>query len=206
MKTKDACVQELSSLLKLLGSPVRLKLVQFISYCPRSVEDCAEKIGESIQNTSLHLKALTEGRILNFEKIKNFRFYYLEDKRVLPIIAQAQDVYDQSLLSREKAISSISSELALEIRKGDTALVDLRTPEERSFLPVPFSIPFALKPVDAPAFIKNLSQQKIIFFCRGPLCERLASVIEYSTKTKKTVFGLRSTALDVERLRDLLET
>ena len=60
---------EMSALLNGLASPVRLKIIHFLTQAPHSVEQLAQKLGQSIANTSMHLKKMQRENILKTENL-----------------------------------------------------------------------------------------------------------------------------------------
>ncbi len=69
--------KEMSSLLEALASPVRLKIIHFLSQAPHSVEQLSIKLGQSVANTSMHLKKMQRENILKTETLKQKRIYSL---------------------------------------------------------------------------------------------------------------------------------
>jgi rhodanese-related sulfurtransferase/biotin operon repressor len=68
---------EMSALLNGLASPVRLKIIHFLTQAPHSVEQLAQKLGQSIANTSMHLKKMQRENILKTENLGQKRIYSL---------------------------------------------------------------------------------------------------------------------------------
>ena len=62
-KFKDLAYGHLAEVGKALSSPTRLEILELISQSPRTVEDVANVIGHSVQNTSHHLQALKRARL-----------------------------------------------------------------------------------------------------------------------------------------------
>ena len=68
---------EMSALLNGLASPGRLKIIHFLTQAPHSVEQLAQKLGQSIANTSMHLKKMQRENILKTENLGQKRIYSL---------------------------------------------------------------------------------------------------------------------------------
>ena len=79
-------MQKIETILKALGDPTRLKIVQFL----RGGEKCACEIvpftNKSQPNVSLHLKVLKNAGILEERRDGQKIFYKIRDRRVLKII------------------------------------------------------------------------------------------------------------------------
>jgi DNA-binding transcriptional ArsR family regulator/rhodanese-related sulfurtransferase len=79
-KTKERqeyLFSEMASLLGALASPVRLKIIHFLFQAPHSVEQLSLKIGQSVANTSMHLKKMQRENILKTEVLGQKRVYSL---------------------------------------------------------------------------------------------------------------------------------
>lgn len=63
--------------LSALSSPVRLKLIHFLSQAPLSVEVLAEKIEQTIANTSMHLRKMLNEDIVSVSHVGQKRVYTL---------------------------------------------------------------------------------------------------------------------------------
>lgn len=61
---KERLYEELSRIGKALGSPKRLELLEILAQGERSVEALARATGLSVANTSHHLRALREARLV----------------------------------------------------------------------------------------------------------------------------------------------
>lgn len=203
---KDLFFEESASIFKALSSPIRLKLINYISYCPRTVENCAKKFGQSVQNISLHLKALAKAGVLKVEKVKNFRVYSLTEPDVLEVLASKLITAPRSMLSEKRTWRSGPEQLALEVKKKKVVLVDLRDPEESAFLPIPSAIEFDPDSSNLERFLDEFSGKKdLVFFCRGRWCERMVDTVQRAAQVRSNVFGAGLNASQLEKMGKLLE-
>lgn len=69
---------EISKLLGALSSPVRLKIIHFLSQAPHSVEQLANKIGQSLANTSMHLNKMQREELLTSRVSAQKRIYEIK--------------------------------------------------------------------------------------------------------------------------------
>jgi DNA-binding transcriptional ArsR family regulator len=70
-----AQLEEVAALFKVLGEPMRLKILQTVCKQPRSVNEIVEATGATQANVSKHLSLLTTAGILRREK-DGQRVYY----------------------------------------------------------------------------------------------------------------------------------
>lgn len=191
----------MSRIFKLLGSPIKLRLFNYISFCPRTVEDCAKKFNQSVQNISLHLIALAKADILEVEQIKNFRYYSLTPHPVVQIVSKALLADNRTLLPKEKLWNKSIPELVKGIENKKIILIDLRDLDETSYIPVEGAVHFEGKIPQLVEFLKALPKKEVfVFFCKGRMCERLAESVEAADKADFNVKGLPLSAME---LRDL---
>lgn len=92
---KSLTVEELDHLasrFKLLGEPMRLKILQAVCHDPRTVNDIVKATGSTQANVSKHLALLAAGGILERKKEGQCVYYGLKDKLVLRLceLARAQ--------------------------------------------------------------------------------------------------------------------
>lgn len=191
-----------AEIFKSLSSPVRLQLVNYISFCPRTVEDCANKIGQSIQNTSLHLASLAKVGVLEVEKIKNYRFYSLTDTESVAQMRKLLRAYDGALLPAELVWKESFSDLAVNIKKKNIFLVDLRSSDEKAHIQLntPYSFDDSLSKLTE--FLQGhfTKQDDIVFTCKGRMCERLTEAV---LTAKKARYNVKAAILDAEELSEL---
>lgn len=201
---RDQYFNEKSQLFKLLSSPVKLKLLQFISFAPRTVEDCANKMKQSIQNTSLHLISLEKAGILEKWKVKNFHFYSLVTEGPGEIVNSALELGGQSLIKEDLIYQKDMAAIAQEIKTKKVTLIDLRSFEETSFIPLPTTVHFEGEIKDLPDFMHELPATKnYLLLCKGKLCERLSAAIKLLAGTHK-VRVLPYSAKEVKELASYL--
>lgn len=198
---KESFYEESARLFKLLSSPLRLKLINYISFAPRTVDDCSRKFDQSVQNISLHLIALSKAGVLEVEKIKNFRYYSLSENKIVQLVSQVLDADSRSLLDSQFVWEGESSDLLNIMKKKKALVVDLRDDEERSYIPFRDSIHYNGKLSDLEDFLKSIKEKKpLMFICKGRWCERLAQAVETSSRLGHQVKGLCLTANDLRGL------
>ncbi len=203
---KESFFEESAQVFKLLSSPIRLKLINYISYCPRSVENCAEKFGQSAQNISLHLQALKKVGILEVKKVKNYRIYSLAEKRVLQMLACDLIATPRSILPRDKMWDSDLQSLAMDVINERVRLIDLREPEEALFIPVAKAFELDPNETNLKSFLESIPpRQELVFFCRGNWCERMALTVKKASKFRPNIKGAGLNCLQLERLNSMIQ-
>lgn len=204
-KKKNDFFEEMARTFKLLGSPIKLKLLNYISFCPRTVEDCAKKFDQSVQNISLHLIALAKANILEVEQIKNYRYYSLSSNRIVQVVNKALLADPQTLLSEDKLWTNSNADLIKGIKDNKIVLIDLRDGDEASYLPVGKSLHFEDKLTQLANYLKTLPKDKpLVFFCKGRMCERLAEGVEIASSAHSNVKGLALSANELNEFGKLL--
>src|SRR5688572_7451861 len=70
---------------RLLGEPMRLKILQCVSRTPKTVTEIVEETGATQTNISKHLALLAVGGIVSRSKAGPFVHYKLEDELALEV-------------------------------------------------------------------------------------------------------------------------
>src|SRR5689334_15785260 len=89
---KDALFDAFAEVSKALGSGRRAEIVDVLAQGERSVEDVAAEIGQSVANTSHHLRALARGGLVATRRDGTRVFYRLASDRVAELWAALRDV------------------------------------------------------------------------------------------------------------------
>lgn len=88
---QDYLFTEMASLLDALASPVRLKIIHFLTQAPHSVEQLSLKLRQSTANTSMHLKKMQREGILKTETLGQKRIYSLTHEEMKEFWEQIQN-------------------------------------------------------------------------------------------------------------------
>ena len=197
-KQQNQVFERIAKLLNTLSAPVRIKLVHFLSQAPLSVEVLAEKVGQSVANTSMHLRKMHGEGILQVESIGQRRLYSLHPalfefweecqdfvQRIHPEIFRMTN--DESLNWKKDLKESLKL-----LRDQEVILLDLRPQDEvsgdwskleKSYLHIPF---FHLK--------ENLKKipkkKKVVVLCRGRLCGLSLFAVNYLREMKFDAYRL----------------
>jgi rhodanese-related sulfurtransferase/predicted transcriptional regulator len=177
---KDALFDALASVAKALGNGHRAEIIDVLAQGERSVEDLSIEIGQSVANTSHHLRTLARAGVLTTRRDGTRVFYRLASERVAELWAAMRDVaaahvadLDQlarAYLGAPDGVEEISrDELAQRLRAGDVIVLDVRPAVEYEAGHVlgARSIPIT----ELRRHLRELpSETDIVAYCRGPYC------------------------------------
>lgn len=163
-----------------MSSGRRAELIDVLEQGERHVDQLAEEIGQSVANTSFHLRALAAVGLVTTRRDGNRIYYRLASARVAELWAAVRDVaaahhaeldcLAAAYLGDRSGIDRMTrSELARRLEDGDVVVIDVRpSPEfEAGHITGARSIP-----------IESLQQQlaelpdaiEVVAYCRGPFC------------------------------------
>lgn len=177
---KDFAYGHFTKISKALSSPRRFELLDYLAQGPKTVERLANETHMSVANTSQHLQALREARLVASSKVKNHHYYELADPEVAKLLQLTKRLAEQQFsdmgevrVSETTAGGSVpvisTAEALKEVANGSAVLIDVRAEDEYAsrHLPDALSIPLA-------QLEENLKQlpvgKKIIAYCRGAYC------------------------------------
>lgn len=195
---QDEIFNSIASILGGIAAPVRIKLIHFLSQAPLTVEVLANKIDQSVANTSMHLRKMLAENIVTVTSQGQKRVYTLHPA-VLEFWESCQDfvqkIDPQLHLVSEDLFGAIEwdkniNETVTMAKKGELILLDVR-PEDESVddLNLPYVLHISSQNLDEK--LNKLPKRKpILVFCRGRLCSLSAA----------TVSDLRAKGLKAYRL------
>src|SRR5256714_7600940 len=178
--TKDALYDGFSVVAKALANGRRAEIVDVLSQGERSVEELAAEIGQSVANTSQHLRHLAGAGLVRTRRDGNRVFYAPTSPRVSalwpPLRAAAADHVAQidrlaaAYLGDGDGLESISrDELARRLRTGEVVVLDVRPVAEyrAGHILGARSIPITALHAE----LDRLGDgQEVVAYCRGPYC------------------------------------
>jgi len=177
---KDALYDALASVAKALGNGHRAEIVDLLAQAERPVDDIAGEIGQSVANTSHHLRALARSGLLATRREGTRVFYRLASERVASLWSAMKDVASTHVADLDRlaaaylgdghGIEEISrEELLLRLRAGDVIVLDVR-PEaefEAGHIRGARSIPIH----ELRRQLRTLPRDvDVVAYCRGPYC------------------------------------
>lgn len=177
---KDALYDGFAAIGKALANGRRAEIVDVLAQGERHVEELAAEIGQSIANTSFHLRALASCGLVTTRRDGNRIFYRLASPRVAELWAAMRDVASAHLehldalidayLGDRRGVEEIDrSELARRLDRGDVLVLDVRPASEYAagHITGARSIPhdeLAERLAELPRGVE------VVAYCRGPFC------------------------------------
>jgi rhodanese-related sulfurtransferase/predicted transcriptional regulator len=177
---KEALFDAFGGVAKALASGRRAEIVDVLAQGPRSVEEIAHEIDQSVANTSHHLRALASSGLLRSTKDGTRVIYRLAGPSVLAMWRSLRDVAAEHvgelerlardyLGDREGLEAVPRAELKRRMKSGDVVVIDVR-PEveyESGHIAGARSIPVT----ELAKRLKEIPKSKeIVAYCRGPYC------------------------------------
>src|ERR1700738_801528 len=89
---KDALYDGLAEVAKALASGRRSEIVDLLAQGERSVEEISDEIGQTVADTSHHLRAMARAGLLTTRRDGTRIFYRLASERVAELWAALRDV------------------------------------------------------------------------------------------------------------------
>ena len=177
---KYAIYDGLSKLLKAIGNPYRLEIIEMLSQGEKSVEGIVKATGISIANASQHLQVMKNINIVKTRKEGHYVYYSLANDEVISLyqhiikyavkeIAELEKILNRQR-KNNKSIDAVSlDELESMIENENVLLIDVRPSIEYEFGHIIGAISIPLNELTGK--LKNISKNKeIIASCRGPFC------------------------------------
>ncbi|MCP3028805.1 metalloregulator ArsR/SmtB family transcription factor [Halobacillus sp. A5] len=186
---KDTIYKEFARIGKVLSSPKRLELLDLLSQSPKSVEVLSKETKMSMANTSKHLQALLEARLVIYKKEKNYVIYYLANPKVVDLLFSMKSIAEEQIaevnllrkdfIMRGDELETLELEDWVERKEEDShVLIDVRPKAEylNGHLDGAISLPME----ELNDYIRDLPKdKKVIAYCRGPYCVYATEAVEY---------------------------
>jgi rhodanese-related sulfurtransferase len=177
---KDALYDAFAEVAKALASGRRAEIVDLLGQGERSVEDIAGEIGQSVANTSHHLRAMARAGILRTRREGTRIVYMLASDRVAALWAAMRGVaaehvagidgLAQDYLGDRSRLEAVDRQgLAARLEAGDLVVLDVRpVPEfEAGHIPGARSVPIG----ELRQHLRSLPKDvDVVAYCRGPYC------------------------------------
>ncbi len=178
--SKDALYDGFAMVAKALANGRRAEIVDVLSQGERSVEELAAEIGQSVANTSQHLRQLADAGLVRTRRDGNRVIYALTGPPVGQLWTTLRSVAADHLaqidrlaaayLGDRAGLETISrDELARRLRTGEVVILDVRPVAEyrAGHILGARPVPIATLPDE----LDRLPQgQEVVAYCRGPYC------------------------------------
>ena len=177
---KDALFAAFASVAAALGSGRRAEIVDVLAQGERSVEEVAGEIGQSVANTSHHLRFLARTGLVRTRRNGNRIFYRLASERVAELWAAVRDVAARHVaevavlahdyLGERVDVELLSApELQERLSRGDVVLLDVRPEPEHRAGHIAGALSAPLEQISA--VVATLPKRgEVVAYCRGPYC------------------------------------
>ena len=178
--SKDALFDAFAEVAKALASGRRAELVDVLAQGERSVDELATEIGQSVANTSHHLRALAQAGLVRTRRDGTRIYYALASERVVELWAAVRDVAAEHVagidrlatayLGADDGVEAISrEELAKRLRRRDVVVLDVRPRAEYEAGHIPGAR--SLPPAEVHKRLRDVPDDgEVVAYCRGPFC------------------------------------
>ena len=159
---------------KIFANATRLEIVDALIQRPRSVENIASSIGQSIASTSQHLQVLKRVKAVETERQGTTIVYSLTEG-TLEVFIALRNFAEQTnpsliLLQQQRSIKSINFEQVQHIlRKRSAVLLDVRSELEFQNGHIKGAINIPLQDLSE-RYAELVPSVDVIVTCRGPYC------------------------------------
>jgi rhodanese-related sulfurtransferase len=177
---KDALFAQFARIGHAVSSGKRIELLDLLSQGEKTVEQVAEQSATAVKNTSAHLRALRQARLVETRREGTYVYYRIADEDVFRFVrdlqklahsrlADVEHVVQVYLDGRDELEPVTLKELRRLMREGDVTVIDVRPTEEfeAGHIPGALSIPI-------PDLKKRLAEvpkrREVIAYCRGAYC------------------------------------
>ncbi|MEP6623829.1 MAG: metalloregulator ArsR/SmtB family transcription factor [Acidimicrobiia bacterium] len=179
-RNKDALFEAFAGVAKALASGRRAELVDVLAQGERPVDDLAVEIGQSVANTSHHLRTLAQAGLVQTRRDGTRIFYSLASELVAELWAALRDVaadhvagidrFADAYLGPTEDIETMTrEELVRRLEQRDIIVLDVRPASEYAAGHV--SGARSVPPDELVARLQTLPEDvDIVAYCRGPFC------------------------------------
>lgn len=179
-QAKDALFDAFAAVAKALGNGRRAELVDVLTQGERSVEELAGEIGQSVANTSQHLRTLARAGLVSTRRDGPRVIYALASEQVARLWSAVRDVAGdhvagldhlaEAYLGDRSQLEAISrEELARRLEEGAVLVLDVRPAAEyrAGHLPGARSLPLSELHRQLQFLPRDVD---VVAYCRGPYC------------------------------------
>jgi rhodanese-related sulfurtransferase len=177
---KDALFDGFAEVAKALASGRRAEIVDLLAQGDRSVDEIAVELGQSVANTSHHLRAMARAGLLTTRRDGTRIYYGLASERVGELWSALRDVAVDHVAGIERLAGAYlgdrdgvevidRSELAARLKRREVILLDVRPEAEYAagHIRGARSVPVT----DLRRHLRALPKDnEVVAYCRGPYC------------------------------------
>src|SRR2546421_8548539 len=177
---KDALFEGFAEIAKALASGRRAEIADVLAQGERSVEEIADEIGQSVANTSHHLRAMARAGLLTTRRDGTRIYYALASERVSELWMALRDVAGEHVAGLERLAAAYlgerdgvevvdRTELAARLKRREVVVLDVRPAAEyvAGHIAGAWSVPITELRRQLRALPKD---GDVVAYCRGPYC------------------------------------
>jgi DNA-binding transcriptional ArsR family regulator len=177
---KDALYEGLADVAKALASGRRAEIVDLLAQGERSVEEVAAEIGQSVANTSHHLRALAQAGLVTTRRDGTRIYYALSSEQVAELWSAIREVAAEHVAGLDRLASAYMgdrrgidvvdrAELAARLKRREVLVLDVRPGSEYAagHITGARSVPITELRRHLRALPKSA---EVVAYCRGPYC------------------------------------
>jgi rhodanese-related sulfurtransferase/predicted transcriptional regulator len=179
-EAKDALYQGFAEVARALGSGRRAEIVDLLAQGERSVEEMSIELGQSVANTSHHLRAMARAGLVATRRDGTRIFYRLASDRVGELWVALRDVaaeqvagldrLAQAYLGDRDGIEEVNrDELAARLAGGQVVVLDVRPEAEYAAGHIAGARSTPIR--ELRRHLRALpAGAEVVAYCRGPYC------------------------------------
>lgn len=203
-QAKDALFEEFASIASALASGRRVEIVEVLAQGERTVEEIAQEIGQSVANSSHHLRTLARAGLVITRRRGTHIHYRLASDRVLDawlairlLAAEQLDSIEdlsRAYLGEREGLEMIGrQELQERLERGDVLLLDVRPEGEYAAGHLPGAVSVPPDQLDAvDGLLQDIpDDREIVAYCRGPYCVYADDAVRHLTAKGRRAVRLR---------------
>lgn len=177
---REAMFDGFAAVAKALASGRRAELIDLLAQGEHHVEELAAQIGQSVANTSFHLRTLAGAGLVSTRREKTRIYYRLASERVTDLWTALRDVATThhaemdslvaDYLGRRDELEEIGrGELVERLATGDVVVIDVRPASEYAAGHIAGAVNI---PADrlAEELGRLPADVEVVAYCRGPFC------------------------------------
>jgi rhodanese-related sulfurtransferase len=177
---KDALFEGFAEVAKALASGRRAEVVDLLAQGERSVEEIADELGQTVANTSHHLRAMARAGLLTTRRSGTRIYYRLASERVAELWSALRDVAIDHVAGIERLAGAYlgdrdgidvigRDELAARLKRREVLVLDVRPEPEyvAGHIAGARSVPISELRRRLRVLPKGAD---VVAYCRGPYC------------------------------------